>query len=123
MAITIRGNGVTDENHPLFSRVEHNRTADGVVHQIETLILDGVLRDGDRLPGERDLAQRLDVSRPILREALKELETRGLLASTHGGGTFVADSVLAKHDENYMPKEVADRLKEKGVWAGQEQTQ
>ncbi len=31
-------------------------------------------------------------------------------------GTFVADSVLAKHDENYMPKEVADSLKEKGVW-------
>ena len=31
-------------------------------------------------------------------------------------GTFVADTVLAKHDENYMPKEVADALKEKGVW-------
>lgn len=31
-------------------------------------------------------------------------------------GTFHADSVLAKHDENYMPKEVADGLKEKGVW-------
>ena len=31
-------------------------------------------------------------------------------------GTCVADSVLAKHDENYMPKEVADSLKEKGVW-------
>ncbi|WP_105381932.1 cytochrome c maturation protein CcmE [Neorhizobium alkalisoli] len=29
---------------------------------------------------------------------------------------FVADSVLAKHDENYMPKEVADRLKADGVW-------
>jgi cytochrome c-type biogenesis protein CcmE len=29
---------------------------------------------------------------------------------------FVADTVLAKHDENYMPKEVADRLKEEGVW-------
>ena len=36
-------------------------------------------------------------------------------------GSFVADSVLAKHDENYMPKEVADSLKEKGVW--QETTQ
>ena len=32
------------------------------------------------------------------------------------GGTFKADTVLAKHDENYMPKEVADALKEKGVW-------
>jgi cytochrome c-type biogenesis protein CcmE len=31
-------------------------------------------------------------------------------------GIFVADHVLAKHDENYMPKEVADSLKEKGVW-------
>jgi cytochrome c-type biogenesis protein CcmE len=31
-------------------------------------------------------------------------------------GTFIADSVLAKHDENYMPKEVADSLKAKGVW-------
>ncbi len=31
-------------------------------------------------------------------------------------GTFKADHVLAKHDENYMPKEVADALKEQGVW-------
>ena len=31
-------------------------------------------------------------------------------------GVFVADSVLAKHDETYMPREVADGLKEKGVW-------
>jgi cytochrome c-type biogenesis protein CcmE len=35
------------------------------------------------------------------------------------GGAFVADSVLAKHDENYMPKEVADSLKAKGVWQGE----
>lgn len=32
--------------------------------------------------------------------------------------TFAADTVLAKHDETYMPKEVADTLKEKGVWQG-----
>jgi cytochrome c-type biogenesis protein CcmE len=31
-------------------------------------------------------------------------------------GVFVADSVLAKHDETYMPREVAESLKEKGVW-------
>jgi cytochrome c-type biogenesis protein CcmE len=35
-------------------------------------------------------------------------------------GVFTADTVLAKHDENYMPKEVADALKEKGVWQGGE---
>ena len=31
-------------------------------------------------------------------------------------GTFIADTVLAKHDENYMPKEVADSLKKQGLW-------
>lgn len=37
----------------------------------------------------------------------------GMLDAT---GTFLADTVLAKHDENYMPKDLADKLKEKGVW-------
>jgi cytochrome c-type biogenesis protein CcmE len=36
-------------------------------------------------------------------------------------GVFIADTVLAKHDENYMPKEVADALKKKGLWQGQAQ--
>ncbi|SIR05988.1 transcriptional regulator, GntR family [Rhizobium sp. RU20A] len=80
-------------NADLYAPIPHARTADEVVARIERLILDGVLRDGDRLPGERDLARRLDVSRPILREALKVLETRGLLVSQHGGGTFVADII------------------------------
>ena len=39
-----------------------------------------------------------------------------------GSNVFRADSVLAKHDENYMPKEVADRLKDQGLWQ-QEKTQ
>ncbi|MEX3007102.1 FadR/GntR family transcriptional regulator [Hoeflea sp. TYP-13] len=77
----------------IFSKVEHGRTADEVVQQVESLILDGVLRVGDRLPGERELARRFDVSRPILREALKTLEQRGLLTSRHGGGTFIADVI------------------------------
>jgi cytochrome c-type biogenesis protein CcmE len=33
-------------------------------------------------------------------------------------GSFKADSVLAKHDERYMPREVADALKKQGVWQG-----
>jgi cytochrome c-type biogenesis protein CcmE len=45
-------------------------------------------------------------------------EGQGVVAEGAQGpdGVFVADTVLAKHDENYMPKDVADRLKEKGVW-------
>jgi cytochrome c-type biogenesis protein CcmE len=45
-------------------------------------------------------------------------EGQGVIAEGTFGpdGVFVADSVLAKHDETYMPKEVAEGLKEKGVW-------
>ena len=35
-----------------------------------------------------------------------------------GDGVFIAESVLAKHDENYMPPEVADALRKQGVWQG-----
>ena len=80
---------MTDTEFDLFARVSHNRTSDEVVRQIELLLLEGVLRDGDKLPGERELSRRLDVSRPILREALKELENRGLLVSQHGGALSV----------------------------------
>ncbi|XYK81705.1 MAG: cytochrome c maturation protein CcmE [Labrenzia sp.] len=45
--------------------------------------------------------------------------TEGVLTP---GGIFVADSVLAKHDENYMPKEVAEALKDQGHWQGGEGT-
>jgi GntR family transcriptional repressor for pyruvate dehydrogenase complex len=55
------------------------------------LILRGILRPGDRLPSERDLAERLGVSRPSLREAVAELQDQGLLTSRAGAGVFVAD--------------------------------
>ena len=36
-----------------------------------------------------------------------------------GAGTFEADTILAKHDETYMPREVADALKKQGHWMGE----
>lgn len=77
----------------MFTKINHARTADAVVDQIEGLILAGVLRPGDRLPAERELGALVDVSRPILRDALKTLEARGLIVSRQGGGTFVADLI------------------------------
>ena len=44
----------------IFSKIEHSRTADEVVTQIESLILEGILRVGDRLPGERELSSRFE---------------------------------------------------------------
>ena len=51
-------------------------------------------------------------------------EGQGVVAegSLDGAGVFRADNVLAKHDETYMPPEVAKALKEKGVWRGGEAT-
>lgn len=100
----------------IFSRIEHSRTADEVAQQIESLVLEGVLRVGDRLPGERELALQFEVSRPILRDALKSLETRGLLTSRHGGGTFVADVIGQVFSKPVMdliathPKAAADYM-------------
>ena len=76
-----------------FAPVETSSTADEVVLRMEALLLDGVLRAGERLPSERELASDLDISRPVLRDALKTLEERGLIESRHGGGTFVADII------------------------------
>ena len=74
-----------------FKPVQAERLSSAVVRQIEKLILRGILRPGERLPAERELAEKLSVSRPSLREAIAELQDKGLLASRAGAGIFVAD--------------------------------
>jgi GntR family transcriptional repressor for pyruvate dehydrogenase complex len=64
-----------------FQRVEQEKLAQSVMRQIELLILRGILRPGERLPSERDMSERLGVSRPSLREAVADLQQRGLLTS------------------------------------------
>lgn len=81
---------MTDPDSP-FHPIDAARLSDAVVAQLEALILQGVLRPGERLPGERDLAERMGVSRPSLREALAAMQTDGLLVARAGSGVFVAD--------------------------------
>jgi len=93
-----------------FQKINQERVADTVMHQIEQLILRGILRPGERLPSERDLSDKLGVSRPSLREAIADLESRGLLTTRKGSGVYVADvlgsafsepliQLFASHDE------------------------
>ena len=74
-----------------FLKVTPEKLSDSVVRQIEQLILRGILRPGERLPSERDLAEKLGVSRPSLRDAIADLAERGLLVSRAGSGVFVAE--------------------------------
>jgi GntR family transcriptional repressor for pyruvate dehydrogenase complex len=74
----------------VFDRIESEPVSDVVVQQIEDLIVQGVLREGDRLPSERELSARLNVSRPKLRDALKALEHSKLITVRHGEGTFIS---------------------------------
>lgn len=93
-----------------FHKVETEKLSQSVVRQIELLILRGVLRPSERLPSERDLSERMGVSRPSLRDAIADLESRGLLVSRAGSGIFVAEvlgsafspaliQLFASHDE------------------------
>ena len=74
-----------------FHKVQTEKLSHSVVRQIELLILRGILRPGERLPSERELSDRLGVSRPSLREAIAELQERGLLTAKPNAGVFVAD--------------------------------
>ena len=74
-----------------YQKIELDRVAESVITQIEQLILRGIIRPGERLPSERDLADRLGVSRPSLREAISTLQDRGLLTTKANAGVFVAE--------------------------------
>lgn len=93
-----------------FQKVHPEKLSTSVVRQIELLILRGILRPGERLPSERELSERLGVSRPSLRDAVADLQDQGLLTTKAGSGIYVADvlgsafspaltRLFATHDE------------------------
>ncbi len=73
-----------------FQPVKSEKVSERVVRQIKDTILSGGMKPGDRLPPERELVEWFQVSRISIREALKSLETSGLLTIKPGSGVFVA---------------------------------
>lgn len=73
---------------------------------LERLILDGELAPGDRLPPERSLAELFGVSRVSIREALRELENRGLIDRKPGRGTVV----LSPGDRSGIAEQIGEAV-------------
>ena len=80
--------------HPVsvkeFRAVLKTRVSEGIIEQVRDLMTSGRLKPGDRLPAERELAQTLSVSRSAVREAIRALESLGVVEARAGQGTFVA---------------------------------
>ena len=74
----------------IFDQIENESLSIAAVAQIEDLILSGVLREGDMLPGERELAEQFGISRPKVREALSQLAESNLINIVANEGAFIA---------------------------------
>ena len=73
----------------MFEQVQSQKYYMQIVSQIRTLIIQGKLKAGDKLPPERNLAQEFGTSRASIREALSALEMLGLIESKSGHGNFI----------------------------------
>lgn len=74
-----------------FEPVRRTKVYEEVADRIRRLIAEGRLKAGDRLPPERELAERFGVSRTSVRDAIRALEMTGLLEPRQGDGTVVLD--------------------------------
>jgi GntR family transcriptional regulator, transcriptional repressor for pyruvate dehydrogenase complex len=121
----MHGPGSTEDLPPfsggseLFRPVETGRMSGAIVEQIRDLIHRGQLQPGQRLPSERELAERFEVSRVTVRDALRALETMGLVEIRVGaaGGAFLTATSAAVVGEgirnmlmtaNVSPDEIAE---------------
>ena len=102
------------------SDVAEKSIAAGQRFRLGGLVADGSVKRGDGAKVEFVVTDTLKTVHVTYEGVLPDLFKEGQGVVAEGmltpAGLFVADSVLAKHDENYMPPEVAEALKESGEW-------
>jgi DNA-binding FadR family transcriptional regulator len=76
----------------MLSPVKSTKIYEMVMEQIKDIVKKGELKSGDKLPSERDLCDKLEVSRASIREALKALQMLGLIEAKHGEGNFINEN-------------------------------
>jgi GntR family transcriptional regulator, transcriptional repressor for pyruvate dehydrogenase complex len=77
-------------SHKAFHAVRKTRVSKEIIDQVRDLISSGRLEPGDRLPSERELAQTFGVGRSTVREAIRSMESLGLITVRAGEGTYLA---------------------------------
>ncbi|HDP36328.1 MAG TPA: FadR family transcriptional regulator [Candidatus Atribacteria bacterium] len=74
-----------------FKEIAPVRLYESVIEQIMALIKNNELKPGDKFPPERELAEKLSISRGSLRQAFRVLESKGLIKSKPGGGRYIRE--------------------------------
>ena len=95
----------------VFTPLEATRLSDQAESLIEELITSGELKVGAQLPGERELVNRLGVSRTVVREAIGRLASRGIVRVQAGKGTFVTGTASSALNERWQAWLGGDRDK------------
>jgi len=87
-----------NQSENIFIPMPGKRAFEEVSSRIKKLVFQGLLKPGDKLPPESDLAKKFNVSRQTIREALRILELSGFIEvqQGYGGGSFIKDTTLSK---------------------------
>jgi GntR family transcriptional repressor for pyruvate dehydrogenase complex len=97
---------------PAFKPIKQFRVSEEVARQLKESILLGNFNTGDRLPSERDLAEKFQVSRVAVREALRKLENSGFIVTRQGvtGGAYVTDLTFEYLVSAFLDLFLADKI-------------
>lgn len=110
----------------MFETLPRNALSEDIVSNLLALLKEKKLQPGERLPPERELAERLQVSRPSLREALRALSIMHVVETRQGSGTYISsleprrlvehlDFVFALADSTYLSLFEARKVVEVGI--------
>jgi GntR family transcriptional repressor for pyruvate dehydrogenase complex len=97
---------------PKFKPIRQTRVSDEVTEQIKQSILLGDFKAGDKLPSEHELMEQFQVSRVTVREAIRNLENAGFLATRQGasGGAYVTELSFERLADAFLDLFLVDKI-------------
>lgn len=95
-----------------FTPIKTSRVSESVLAQLKSAILTGRFKSGSKLPSERELTEEFQVSRGVVREAIRGLELSGfvMVRQGHGGGAYVTEPTLGHVSNAFLDLFLTNRL-------------